>query len=100
MIELLRCAGGCTSRNRARSRTCPPLLTSFCATSPTVVTPLMSPFTPLLTPLHTHCLSLSIGHCQYRRNGREAERSNRSNERKGFSARDHFRFGDHVNLPD
>jgi hypothetical protein len=56
----------CASWDRARSRTCAPLLTPFGAPCATVVTPLMPPFAPVLTPLHTNCLCLSIGDRQYR----------------------------------
>ena len=109
-MELLGGAGSCTrgsragSRtrgSRASSRTCAPLLTSFGAPRAAVLTPLMPPFAPLLTPFHAYCLGLRIGDGKYRGNRREAESSSQSHQGNNLSARDHFRLGDctHVKSP-
>ena len=38
-----------------------------------IITAIMPPFAPLLTPLYTHRLGLSIGGRQHRRNRRDGE---------------------------
>jgi hypothetical protein len=97
-VELLSCAGSCTWGGIC---TCAPHLTSLVPSCAPRLTSLVPSCAPLLTPLHANGLSLSIGYCQYRRGRREAERSRQSHQRKGLSARDHFRLDDctHVKPP-
>ena len=97
-VELLSCAGSCTCVGIC---TCAAHLTSIVPSVAPHLASLVPPCASLLTPLHAHGLSLSIGYRQYRRSRREAERSRQSHQRESLSARDHFRLDDciHVKPP-
>ncbi len=97
-VELLSCAGSCTCSG---SCTCAPHLTSLVPSCAPRLTSLVPSCAPLLTPLHANGLSLSIRYCQYRRSRREAERSRKTQQRKGLPTRDRFRLHNcaHVKPP-